>query len=410
MKSILIIAPYFPPSAASGSHRALGFVKHLPKFGWKATVVACGKRPWETEDPKLLQEIPADTPVHYVEFPLDRIRKPLPLLMQKLRIKEGNDLWIPPAVEKCQRVVQAEKPDVVLTTGPPHTVHLVGRSLQRQYDLPWVADFRDPWCSWGDETPYVENIYLFERFWERSVFRHANAVIANTENTARMFRQCFPQSANRIVAIPNGYDPVDPNHSSHESRDPKSFVLVHTGSTYAGRDPIPLVHALHKISTQEKLGHRKPLLRLLGTYGDKHLKSKLETSGLLSYVELGEQVPYGNALEALLAADLLVLFDSPGRRIGVPAKLYEYIGAGGPVLAIAEEEGDVAIVLKKSGVRFRIVSDRKNVSKLAEAIVDLDDNLTSYGRAKIIKSTDESFTRQRSACKLSEILTNLLTV
>ncbi|QEG36044.1 glycosyltransferase [Bythopirellula goksoeyrii] len=407
MAKLLIVTPFFPPSAASGSFRILGFAKHLPKFGWDVTVVSSGSRPWEANDPELINQIPPQTSVRYVDFPLERARLLWHQVLQRFRIKGCTDVWNRPALKECRIAIEKDRTDVVLTSGPPHNVHLIGRSLQRQYSLPWVADFRDPWCSWGNETPYFNNHFLLEHFWERSVFQRASMIVANTENTARMFKELFPGVADRIVAVPNGYDPMGMEPIAPERKHHERFTLLHTGMIYAGRNPQPIVEALRQLTMKGGIHGKTPVLRLLGKCFDDSLRIDLERLGLLRWVEFADSVSYLEAAKEARLSDMLVLLDSPGRRIGVPAKLYEYLGSCRPILALSEKNSDSALVLQKSGVAHRVVSDFLDIEHLSEVIKNLAEETTAMRPAKD-NSFLNSLTRESNAQKLSHALKSVM--
>ena len=154
---------------------------------------------------------------------------------------------------------------MILTSGPPHTVHLIGRALKHRHKIPWVADFRDPWCSWGTEKRYTGKPPVFSKRWERSVFSEADVIVANTPNSAKMFSEVYPQSAERIVTIPNGFDPTETAHESRRNSISPYFTLLHTGTVYAGRDPRPLARAVISIGESQELQDRRPQLRLIGS-------------------------------------------------------------------------------------------------------------------------------------------------
>ena len=208
MKRLLIVTHHFPPSAASGSFRMLGFARHLPKFGWNVSVVVCGPTPWEPKDDDLGKQIPDDTTVECVEFPLKKARSFLPVALQKLRYIDLYYVWNKPAIVACSRLIKAQPPDAILTSGPPHSVHLVGRRLHRRFGLPWVADFRDPWCSLGSDKPYVRSWSRFTKPMERSVIRSADIVVANTSNARESLKDAYPKYAEKIAAVRNGFDPA----------------------------------------------------------------------------------------------------------------------------------------------------------------------------------------------------------
>ena len=149
-RKLLILTYHFPPSAASGSFRMIGFARHLPDFGWQAVVVAPPRTPWEPTDEALLDRVPPETAVYRIPYPGGWITKPI-------RKFFPVGIWLPPAAVGCYRAIRAHRPDAVVTSGPPHTIHLLGRHLHRRFGLPWVADFRDPWVTanplWMNRKP-----------------------------------------------------------------------------------------------------------------------------------------------------------------------------------------------------------------------------------------------------------------
>ena len=143
-RKVLILSYHFPPSAASGAFRMLGFARHLPQFGWQTVVVAPPRLDWEPTDEALTERVPSETAVYPIPFPKGWPWKPFGKLFPW-------GVWLPFAAAGCYRAIRDHRPDVVLTSGPPHVVHLLGRHLHRRTGLPWVADFRDPWVA-GDRS------------------------------------------------------------------------------------------------------------------------------------------------------------------------------------------------------------------------------------------------------------------
>ena len=403
MPKLLLISPFFPPSAASGSFRMLGFARHLPKYNWSVSVVACGPLPWESEDQELLGSVPPQTQVQYVEFPLQRAHSFWPLVLQKLRVVRGMYYWNRPALRACRKAIEQERPDAVMTSGPPHSVHLIGQKLQRQYGLPWVADFRDPWCSWGQEQHYGRKWGGLGKIGERKVFQRADVLIANTPIMADVFREVFPSSAGRIVAIPNGYDPVEIEELPAKDRENNFLTLLYAGVIYVGRDPRPVVEALRMISEEQTLNGKQLVLRLIGKCHDAQLQHDFQSRGLSRWVKMEDQVSHREATQAARSADLLVLLDSPGRRIGVPAKLYEYLGARRPILALAEQGSDTDL-MQQSGLPYRVVHDW-NAKALRDAIVGLSREAPSIA-SEPAGEQPGLFTREAAAKKLAHVLTS----
>jgi Glycosyltransferase Family 4 len=316
LKKVLLITYHFPPSAASGSFRLLGFTRHLPVHGWQPLVVAPPQLPWEPIDSCLAEDVPIDAVVHHVPYPSGA-----PKL---LRYFAQNAVWLPRAWFACKRMIEVYRPDVILTSGPPHCVHVLGHHLKRRYGVPWFADFRDPWISEGTDKR-LSFMQRWERRWEQRVFQNADRVLANAPNACRMFQATYPLERDKIFTLTNGFDP----RSSKTLLEQDSCIrLLHAGELYYGRDPLPLFEALAKLNADPAA--RRPFeLEILGRCdpGGVDYQQWLQQRGWSSFVKMRGQQAYQNTLDALDRAGILVLFDSPGRKIGVPAKLYEYFGA-----------------------------------------------------------------------------------
>ena len=189
-------------------------------------------------------------------------------------------------------------------------------------------------------------------------------------------------------------------------KEAQKLTLLHTGSIYAGRNPLPVVEALKVISPQGISDGRQLKLRLLGQCLDLKLQRKLESKDFLPWVKIDKPVSYQAAAKATRAADILVLLDSPGRRIGVPAKLYEYIGLRRPILALAQTDSDTHLVLEKSGALYRIVSDWDNIELIRDAITSLVQESKTWSQHGA-DCLHDMFTREVNASLLADILTYL---
>jgi hypothetical protein len=390
LKKVLLVTYHFPPSAASGAFRLLGFARHLPDCGWQPVVVAPPSLPWEPVDPALAEGIPEEAIVERVPYP-----SRAPRLVRKFA---QNAVWLPYAWAACKRLVAEHRPDAVLTSGPPHCVHLVGRWLKQKFDLPWLADFRDPWISDGRMESFGWTEHLILR-WERRVFAEADVVLANAPNACRLFQQTYPDHANKIMTLTNGFDPR-PGRNVATVELGSSVRLLHAGEIYAGRDPGPLLEALAQLNQEDRARayHCDVLGRVEG--------NALADERWLDLLSAHGQLPYEDTLDAMERADILVLFDSPGRTIGVPAKLYEYLGAGRPILALAEANGDVANVLRQSGVLHRIASPRDSqaIASALRGIVGALDRGAPVAQAGRL----ERFTRARLTQSLARRMDALL--
>lgn len=399
-RKLLLLTYHFPPSAASGSFRMLGFARHLRKFGWDPVVVAPPSLPWEPVDPDLGRQVPEQTRLYRVPYPWKWYLKPL-------RRFAPYALWLPPAFLGCRRAIRAERPDVILTSSPPHRLHLLGASLKRLYRLPWVVDFRDPWIQHPLSGAVKSNAGWWTTRLEKTVMRQAEAVVGNAPLACAALQRAYPEHDGKIVAIMNGYDP-DAFDTLGAPGSARSYIhVVHTGQVYAGRDPRPFLDALQAWPEHPASRVRPIRVSFVGREGKGGLDLGQEVTarGLGEIVRLGEQVSYAQSLREMAEADVLLLLDSPGRRVGVPAKFYEYLGARRPILALAEPDGDLAWALRESGVPHRIARPM-DVSAITRALTEL---LEAGGGASPLTRLvqREVFTRERMAQRLATLLDTL---
>ncbi|MCI0638804.1 MAG: glycosyltransferase family 4 protein [Gemmataceae bacterium] len=387
-RQLLLVTYHFPPSAASGSFRLLGFARHLPTSHWQVTVVSPPELPWEPVDAGLSRQVPPETTVCHVPYP-----KAAPKF---LRWAAPYAVWLPRAWRVCRTLADSAHFDAVLTSGPPHSVHWVGLKLKKRFRLPWFADFRDPWV-------HANPVYRFRgmkrrwwQYWERKVLKYSDAVLANTPGVTNALRTAYPRFAAKMHTLTNGFDPwesamVRPYGGRSE------LHLVHAGELYAGRDPRPLLDALARLHSQGNSIHFEILGRNSTT--GLELDAEIERRGLCDKVRFRGQLPYQQALDAMAGADVLLLLDSPGRTLGVPAKLYEYFGAGRPILALAEPDSDVAKVLADSGVPYRLAAPR-DAGAIADALAELTRIAISNQEAQ----PPEQFTRAHLTKTLAHML------
>lgn len=393
-RTLLIVTCHFPPSAASGSFRMLGFARHLPRHGWRASVVAPPSLPWEPVDPGLAARVPPETTVYPAAYPSNRpARKLAPFWC-----------WLPGAMRACRQALADVRPDAVLTSGPPHQAHWIGWWLKRRFGVPWIADFRDPWTP-GVRLERGHDLgSLSARTQERLVLKWADAAIANTPGACRVLRAAYPRLRSKFVTITNGYDPeAFADFAPPPPVNGRRLRLVHTGAIYLGRDPSPVLDAVRSLADT---GRADLEVAFLGPppESDLDLEAEAQRRSIGDRVEVVGQVPYARCLAEMAAADILLLMDSPGRTSGVPAKLYEYLGAGRPVLALGAATEDLAWVLRESGLPHRTVPPG-NAEATAEA---LDDLAAQVGASDPRRDPPRRFTRAATAGQLAALLDRLV--
>jgi glycosyltransferase involved in cell wall biosynthesis len=394
LRRVFIPTYYFPPSAASASFRLLGFARHLPKSGWSTDILF----PGSPDDPALRDQVPDGTHIEVVPFPKNKV-------LGKLA---PYDCWLPFAWRGCHRMVRSRKPSAILTSGPPHHIHLLGLSLKRRHGLPWVADFRDPWITGADlaggnpARPGRGEAWL-----ERAVFRNADAIIMNAPNAAARVRSVYPAWTSKVHVITNGYDPEQfGDQGDRPVSEDGPLTIIHPGQIYSGRDPRPFLAAVRTLALGRPPGSRPIRVELIGNLNHRwtdELKAEVDRLELGSVIASLGHMPYGETLARMARASILLLLDSPGRLVGAPAKLYEYIGANRPILALAEAEGDVAWVLATSGRLYRIAQPT-DPDAIHSALVGLIGEIESGPTRPGIGADRRFFTREALAGRLATIL------
>jgi glycosyltransferase involved in cell wall biosynthesis len=395
VRDVLIVTYHFPPSAASGSFRMLGFARHLPAHGWRPVVVAPPSLPWEPVDHELGERVPAEVVVHPVPYRSGRLARRFALFAS----------WLPAALGACEAAIRARRPEAVLTSGPPHEVHWLGLWLKRRHGLPFLADFRDPWASQGlDRGRGIAGWLVGVK--EARILKEADAVIANTPGACQVYRERYPDLRHKFVSLPNGYDRerFEALAAGVQPKAPGAPVrVVHAGAIYAGRDPRPFLDALTEV--REAAGARVeadfygPPPEEPGT----DLVREIDARGLGGRVRVHGQVSYECVLREMAGADINLLMDSPGRTVGVPAKLYEYLGAGRPVLALGERHGDLARVLERGGVPYRIVPPR-DAAGIAAALAALAELAAGSEIVEPAQADRHRFSREAIAGRLAALL------
>lgn len=403
-RKVLIVAPYFPPVIGAGVYRTFRFVNYLPEFGWQPLVLSVD--PGKTSDPSLMGKLDPHLFVRRVPQPnagdyrsttapeqgsdekksapnspsgiRGFVKSTLPYRLLRngwqfwSQTPDKHVAWNAPAIVAAEEIVRTERPDAVFTSGPPHSVHLIGQQLKTRYGLPWVADFRDPWARrpWGGkaENPWGQ---LFYPRYERRCVTLADRVILNTPGMEQDFvshHADLPRE--RFACIPNGCDPelaevVDGLLKNVPSRQPGQVVRIcHPGALYRERDPRPLMQAVGSLAAQghpvrfEQIGPHDPQFQL---------ESFIRERGLDACVSVRGAVPHEQILGEMAAVDILVLLQ-PRTPIQVPGKLFEMILFGKPILALCHE-GNTAELIREFALGE--VADPDSADAIAKALLGL---------------------------------------
>ena len=359
MKKILMIAYHFPPLAgSSGIQRTLRFVQHLPLLGWQPLVLSAHPLAYEKTGEDLLQDVPAGTVVRRA-LALDTARH-LQLGGRYFEWMARPDRWISwkfAAIRTGLQLIEAYKPDVIWSTYPIATAHVIASRLHRKTGIPWVADFRDPMAHDGfPSDPRTWQSYLAI---EADAIAQAHTSIFTTPGAARMYQQRYPGAAGRMVVLENGYD-EESFLTAESTRSPvaktptdkvQPLVLLHSGIIYPlERDPTQLFVALGRLKHAGLLVAGELCIRFRAAVHEDLLKALAQTCDVQDMIELLPAITYLDALAEMMAVDALLVMQASNCNAQIPAKIYEYLRAGKPILGLTDPEGDTAVVLQQAGI------------------------------------------------------------
>lgn len=370
---VLIISFYFPPAGGGGVQRWLKLAGYLPEHGIETHVLAPNDPRWLQSDPGL--EIPVQTHVHRARYfgpsgipPAKRLlglrgprrlwRRVL-LTPRRLLIPDENVSWLTSALPAALRIIRREGIDVVVTTSPPTSVHLIGVLLRRRTGVRWIADLRDSMIAKSDrhyERALVRIKERPNRWLARSIARKADAIVCVTPTIAREMTDLGARGEMRV--IPNGADFDD--FASIAYKPGERFRITHTGNFFGDRDPRPFLRALAQIDapiTARFIGEFRTADRLWA-----------ESLDLGERLELTRSQPHMQAIASQRNSEaLLILIPySGGRGIDVPSgKLYEYLASRRPILATVPPEGAAAELVRKAGAGLVVPPDDSNAIRSA---------------------------------------------
>lgn len=412
-RNVLVVAYYFPPLGLSGVQRTLKFVKYLPQFGWKPTVLTVTPTGYYAQDESLLDELrEADIRIERVgsldpnrlfrkrgtvNLPAERTRKAFTFLSDLLFIPDNKIGWRKKAVAKASEILSAEKFSVIFATAPPFTDLLIGLDLREKFNIPLVVDYRDPWHDAPHKyfpTPYHRwrNTSLEKRILKRS----SGVITTNRRVKELMVKRFKVLEYNDVTIIPQGYDPADFDASVRPASKGKMKV-THAGVFYGGRSPRRFLEAVAKLRTSDTEAYAALDLHLIGALQKEHVKL-IDKLGLGEKVNVRGYLAHRECVREMQSSDLLWLtLDNDTQS---PGKLYEYLGARRPILGCVPP-GFVRQTLEDAG--GSIVVDPEDADAIAAALR----RFATMHRKNELPSPDEAevarYDRVRLTHELSKI-------
>jgi glycosyltransferase involved in cell wall biosynthesis len=428
-KRFLLITYYWPPSGGGGVIRWLKMSRYIREYGWEPVIYTPHDGETPAYDESLLAEIPADletwkTPIWepytiYKRF-LGRKKEDKVYsgfinegkkvsLAQKISvfirgnffIPDARMFWIRPSIRFLCEKLRNNPVEVIVSTGPPHSLHLIAKAVSQRTGIPWIADFRDPWTK----IDFYKDLHLTaladarHKYLEKQVLTRADKVVAATWSTAAEFRHISAREDLEVVT--NGFDHADfadPNVIALDT----DFSIAHIGSMNKDRSPDALWAGLAEALEARPAMAEKLRLNFIGPT-DFSVRESLQRFNLDRFAHFVPFVPHAEAVQWQQRNRILLMVvnDAPDAAMRIPGKLYEYLAAGRPILAIGEPDSDSAKVLRMSGAgKMLHFSDRAGVKSFLldayERFLLNEDRLQAQGI--------QQFTRQHTAGEFARIL------
>lgn len=384
MQKVLVIAYYWPPAGGPGVQRWLKFTKYLPEFGVQPIMYVPKNPNYPIVDEKLVDEIPKN--VQVLKQPIKEpyglasmvskkktknissgmIREKNPSLVEKLLlwirgnffIPDARKQWVNPSIHFLAKVIADEEIKTIITTGPPHSLHLIGLGLKKRYDIQWIADFRDPWTSIGYHkklrlTRFAQNKH---KNLEKEVLVTADKIVVTSETTKSEFEAITPKP---IKVVTNGFDeklaPVQLD---------ESFTIAHIGSLLTGRNPKGLWQVLGELVNENEDFKKALNIKLAGVVGDEVLLS-LKEFGLDTFMENLGYLSHEQVVEMQQKSQVLLLLeiDSEETKGIVPGKLFEYLNAKRPILALGPKGWEAGQLVEQTMAGHFLTHQNKEALK-----------------------------------------------
>ncbi len=375
MRKVLVIACYFPPQGGAGVQRTLKFVKYLPQFGWQP-VILTARPTGRLQDASLLAEVPKDVAVYHT--PILRLPSHLPwrlrqLITRWLLLVDEQLGWLPFVVPAGRRIIKEQNIAALYTTSAPYTDHLIGLRLKRQTGLPWFADFRDPWADNFAATYATAWHHHRIHNLERQVFSSAERIGVTSQRQREFYGDKYGDAVKaKVIALTNGYDADDfqmPLPRCSNNRAPY-LTLAYAGSLYGKQQTAQyFLQGLRRALDTGAIPASRIQTYLVGNISH-------QTMQLIEQLELSHVVvPTGykshqESIRYLLAADALLLILGPGphSELVIPGKVFEYLAAQRPILALIPP-GATADLLTDFGNHLIVAPE--NIAGIAESLKQL---------------------------------------
>lgn len=430
MKKALIITFYWPPSGGAGVQRWLKMTKYFKAFDVQPIIYTAENPDMALQDFSLMEEVPDDIIVlkRPVWEPYDLYRKLLrkkksepvnqgfisetkrSTVLEKFAvwvrgnffIPDARRFWIKPSVGFLQKYLHDHPVDVIISTGPPHSMHMIGLGLKNKTGIPWIADFRDPWTN----IDFYDQLHL-SRWADKKHHRLENAVLQNADivvTVSNSWAEDFRKSGrNDVHVITNGYDEADfPN--DEVSLTP-GFVLHHIGSMNKDRNPHVLWKVLQQVCDENPSFKNDLKIKLTGK-NDYSVLESISRCGLDAHLDLIDYIPHNQIVQMVRQSTILLLplNDTPNVAGVIPGKLFEYLAAKRPIFCIGAPYGDTAKIIQDT--KAGVVCDFTDAVAMKKAITEL---YVQYQKQALKVNSENilKYTRRGGAQQFAQLISQL---
>lgn len=433
-KKVLIVTYYWPPSGGSGVQRWLKFVKYLPSYQWEPHVFTPENPSFGVQDPSLERDIPHEAEV--MRFPIWEpydvffrlsgffsankksgtvalVPSKNKTLFQRIStwvrgnffIPDPRIFWVRPSVKFLSDYIDDNGIAIIITTGPPHSMHLIGLKLKHLFpQLRWIADFRDPWSEWGiwDSLMVSQPVRRMHKKLEDRVLKLADEIITITP----FYVKRFEALARRPVRLlTNGFDEDDFGEMVYERSD--RFLIRHIGIINEKCDPRPFMRAMKTLMEKQPDFADDVQLEFIGEVHPDFRKFVSADPALIKVTAFTGNIPHDELIRLYGSSSLLLLVltgykDAEGY---LPGKLFEYMATGLPVLGIGPEKGDAAAFLQETHAGRMVESTDPN--SMEEVLLHHFQQWKGYAQPFIRKSESAKYSRRVITSRLAEILADI---
>lgn len=426
-KKVLIISYYWPPAGGPGVQRWLKFAKYLPENNWEPVIYIPENPSYPLLDESLVAEVPSDIkilknkiwePYRFAEklnknnekfkggqFDVGKNQSWKSKLSIFVRgnffIPDARVYWVNPSIKFLEKYLKENPVDVIVTTGPPHSMHLIGMGLKKLFpQIKWIADFRDPWT----EISYYKHLKLTSwadakhRRLEKEVFQKADVTLATSYGDAKNFEKAGAKS----FTITNGFDKENLSLKSNKN---EKFIISYIGVLEQLRNPENLWKALENLAAKNA-GFKKDLeLRFVGRL-DNIIQENLEKTILKDNLNIVGYIPHHESVKEMEKADMLLITNFPKQESAgiIPGKIFEYLATQNPIISLGPKDADVQKILEetKAGAHFTYEDSTSIESFILEKYQDWKNDSISTESQNIMQ-----FSRRNLTKKLGELMNEI---